>query len=234
MSLYVFFICRVNTVFTLLRVERSWLRKTSQPSSPKKRLLSKKAIYLRVWIISFCFYAHFLSWGLFFVALSSIFTFLQLLSDGKPAQSKRLLTEEPQSDQTLKSDHQQEGNGWSNLLHLSSVCSQCVAVSLCLSYCRLCVIEPAAATAVGSEHFGPVSPAVHQSCRSTKHPVTARLRQPVSINKPRPLGGVSHCVLNVLKHEKYTVIIGFRYIQLFILRNHDINHNEWKFPLQHL
>lgn len=173
-----FSICRVNTVFTLLRVERSWLRKTSQPNSAKKHLLSKKAIYLRVWIISFCFYAHFLSWDLSFVALSSIFTFLQLLSDGKPAQSKRLLTEEPQSDRTLRSDHQQEGNGWSNLLHLSSVCSLSVLLWVCvctvgcvllnlllqqpldpstLGLCHLLSISPAALPNILSQH-GYVSP----------------------------------------------------------------------------
>lgn len=44
-------------------------------------------------------------------SILNIYIFLQLLSDGKPAQSKRLLTEEPQLDRTLRYDHQQEGNG---------------------------------------------------------------------------------------------------------------------------
>lgn len=119
----VFFICCVHTVFTLLRVERSWRRKTSQPSSSRKHLLSKKGIYLRVWIFFFCVYAHFFVLKSFLCCFDPQYHIFKLLSDGKPAQSKRLLTEEPQSDRTLGSDHQQEGNGWSNLLDLSSVCS---------------------------------------------------------------------------------------------------------------
>ncbi|XP_077082165.1 ATR-interacting protein isoform X1 [Siphateles boraxobius] len=61
-----------------------------------------------------------------------------LLDDGKPAQPKRFQTEEPQSDQTLRSDHRQEGCVLLNLL-----LQQPLDPST-LGLCHLLSISPAA------------------------------------------------------------------------------------------
>ncbi|XDV22573.1 hypothetical protein PO909_027443 [Leuciscus waleckii] len=69
-----------------------------------------------------------------------------LLEDGKPAQPKRFLSEEPQSDQTLRSDHQQEGCVLLNLL-----LQQPLDPST-LSLCHLLSISPAALPNVLSQN----------------------------------------------------------------------------------
>ncbi|ROL55464.1 ATR-interacting protein [Anabarilius grahami] len=74
-----------------------------------------------------------------------------LFEDGKPAQSKRLLTEEPQSDRTLRSDHKQEGCVLLNLL-----LQQPLDPST-LGLCHLLSISPAALPNILSQH-GYVSP----------------------------------------------------------------------------
>ncbi|XP_048038644.1 ATR-interacting protein isoform X4 [Megalobrama amblycephala] len=74
-----------------------------------------------------------------------------LFEDGKPAQSKRLLTEEPQLDRTLRYDHQQEGCVLLNLL-----LQQPLDPST-LGLCHLLSISPAALPNILSQH-GYVSP----------------------------------------------------------------------------
>ncbi|XP_067270870.1 ATR-interacting protein isoform X2 [Pseudorasbora parva] len=74
-----------------------------------------------------------------------------LLEDGKPAQSKRFLTEEPQSDRTLRSDHQQEGCVLLNLLLQQPLDPSA------LGLCHLLSISPAALPNVLSQN-GYVSP----------------------------------------------------------------------------
>ncbi|XP_058616823.1 ATR-interacting protein [Onychostoma macrolepis] len=75
----------------------------------------------------------------------------QLLEDGKPAQSKRSLTEEPRLDRTLSADHQQEGCVLLNLLLQQPLDPSA------LGLCHLLSISPDALPNILSPH-GYVSP----------------------------------------------------------------------------